>query len=213
MCRGCLPTHVRLQDKGVQCPLDCVTCEGPLEDIQHVFFDCTFAVQVWIRVGLWSEVQHAYNHGSSADVSIFLLLQKLSRVQSQQFAALLWSLWKHRNLRLWQGENETIAHVVNRAQYLMEDWNLANTPTAEVHRSSSEVQNSREDMYNSRTDPNSSTTVARSRTTADFNITYAHDSIADVHSSSMNAQGAAAPSTSSVSTLIGQRRHPGMFPS
>ena len=74
MCHGCLPTRVRLQDKGVHCPLDCLTCEGPLKDMQHVFFDCTFALQVWIRVGLWSEVQHACTHASSAAVSIFLLL-------------------------------------------------------------------------------------------------------------------------------------------
>jgi len=83
---------------------------------------------------------------------------------------------------------------------------------AEVHGSSSEVQNNREDMYSSRIDPHSSTTVTRSRTAVHFDITDAHDSIVDAHSSSMNVQGAAAPSTSSVSTLIGQRRHPGMFP-
>jgi len=142
--------------------------------MQHVFFYCTFALQVWIRAGLWSEVQHACTHASST-------------------AALLWSLWKHQNLRLWQGENETVAQVVDRARHLMEDWNLANTPTAEANGSCSEVQNSRADVYNNRTDPHNSTTVTRSRTEAHLNIT-------DAQNSSMNAHGAAAPSTSFVST-------------
>jgi hypothetical protein len=29
MCRGCLPTRVRLQDKGVSCPKNCESCDRP----------------------------------------------------------------------------------------------------------------------------------------------------------------------------------------
>jgi len=124
MCRGCLPTRVRLQDKGVNCPTDCVMCEGPSEDLQHTFFYCTFAQQIWLRSGLRGDVQHACDTHNSAGAAIFSLLQVLSCVESQQFAALLWSLWKHRNLRLWQGATETTAQVINRARHLIEDWLL-----------------------------------------------------------------------------------------
>ena len=44
LCRGVLLTRVRLQDKGVQCPTDCVSCTHVHEDLVHVFFDCPFAV-------------------------------------------------------------------------------------------------------------------------------------------------------------------------
>jgi len=44
MCRGCLPTRVRLQDKGVQCFAHCVSCDGSTEDLARVFFDCPFAI-------------------------------------------------------------------------------------------------------------------------------------------------------------------------
>jgi hypothetical protein len=32
ICRGCLPMRVRLQDKGVHCPTNCVSCESLYED-------------------------------------------------------------------------------------------------------------------------------------------------------------------------------------
>ena len=44
LCRGVLLTRVRLQDKGVQCPTDCVSCTHVHEDLAHVFFDCPFAI-------------------------------------------------------------------------------------------------------------------------------------------------------------------------
>ena len=47
MCRGCLPTRVRLLDKGVHCTTQCVSCDSNHEDLAHVFFECPFAVQVW----------------------------------------------------------------------------------------------------------------------------------------------------------------------
>jgi hypothetical protein len=64
---------------------------------------------------------------------IFLLVQDLSHDESQHFAALLWSTWKHRNLQLWQGVSETVAQVVDRAIHLVEDWSMANTPYAAAH--------------------------------------------------------------------------------
>jgi hypothetical protein len=46
MCRNVIPTRRRLQDKGVQCPLTCVVCNGPEEDLDHICFTCPFSVQV-----------------------------------------------------------------------------------------------------------------------------------------------------------------------
>ena len=46
ICRDVVPTMRRLQDKGVQCPLSCVVCNGPEEDLNHICFNCPFSVQV-----------------------------------------------------------------------------------------------------------------------------------------------------------------------
>ncbi|XP_024631302.1 uncharacterized protein [Medicago truncatula] len=55
MCRGFSPTRIRLHDKGVHCPTDCVNCNFGQEDFAHLFFSCPFAIQAKHMVMLfWS---------------------------------------------------------------------------------------------------------------------------------------------------------------
>jgi len=128
MCRGCLPTRVCLLDKGVVCPTNCASCDFTHEDLLHVFFDCPFAIQVWNRTGLWGSVHHALSHTASAPDAIFSLLENLSTELSQRLSTVLWSLWKHRNIRVWENVTETSVVVVERARNMVTDWQLANTP-------------------------------------------------------------------------------------
>jgi len=101
MCRDCLPTRVRLLDKGVVCPTNCASCASTHEDLLHVFFDCPFAIQVWHMIGLWGSVQHALAHTASATDAVFSLLEKLSAELAQLLSTVISSLWKHRNIRVW----------------------------------------------------------------------------------------------------------------
>jgi hypothetical protein len=71
-------------------------------------------------------VHEVFLEKNSAVDAIFELLHQLSQELGQRFVAVLWSLWKHRNLKLWQEATETCAHVVDRACHLMEDWHAAN---------------------------------------------------------------------------------------
>ena len=126
MCRGCLPTRIRLLDKGVVCPTNCASCASNHEDLLHVFFDCPFAIQVWNMTGLWGSVQQALTTTVSASEAIFSLLHNLSVDLTQRLATVLWSIWKHRNLRVWDNATETSATVVERAMNMVADWKLAN---------------------------------------------------------------------------------------
>jgi hypothetical protein len=100
ICRNAVPTRRRLQDKGVQCPLACVICNGPKEDLDHICFNCPFSVQVWQRIGLWNFIQQTRANTGSVVDCLFVLLQHYNNENSQRFTAILWSLWKHRNLKL-----------------------------------------------------------------------------------------------------------------
>ncbi|PNX72433.1 pentatricopeptide repeat-containing protein [Trifolium pratense] len=40
ICKGCLPTRLRLQERCVSCPLICPTCEHCNEDDLHALFHC-----------------------------------------------------------------------------------------------------------------------------------------------------------------------------
>jgi len=128
MCRGCLPTRVRLLDKGVVCPTNYASCDSTHEDLLNVFFYCPFAIQVWNRTGLWGSVQHALFHTASVTDAIFSLLENLSAELSQRLSTVIWSLWKHRNIRVWDNVTETSVVVVERARNMVTDWQLANAP-------------------------------------------------------------------------------------
>jgi len=86
MCRGCLPTRVRLQDKGVQYPTNCVSCDGLHKDLAHICFECPFTVQVWRRTGLWNAVHKAFLERNLVVDAIFELLHQLSQEFGQRFA-------------------------------------------------------------------------------------------------------------------------------
>jgi hypothetical protein len=95
MRRGCLPTRVCLQDKGVSCPKNCESCGADHEDFNDLLFECSFPIQVWNSARIWYEVQHAAIQSDSAVNSIFYLLQNLPMNFQQFVAAIFWSLWKH----------------------------------------------------------------------------------------------------------------------
>jgi len=50
---------------------------------------------------------------NSVVVTIFALLQHFSQNLSQHLVDFLWSLWKHKNLKLWKDVSETCAQVIN----------------------------------------------------------------------------------------------------
>jgi len=130
MCCGCLPTRIHLQDKGVSCPTQCVSCTSEHEDLNHIFFECPFAIQVWNAAGLWFDVQHAAILNDTA--AIFYLLEHCPIDFKQRLTALCWSLWKHRNLKVWEDVDELSAHVVDRARVLINDWQAANFLSTET---------------------------------------------------------------------------------
>jgi ribonuclease HI len=126
ICRGCFPTRARLRGKGILCPPNCVVCDDNYEDTAHILFTCSLSTQVWHATGLWDNIEEAVNSSSNATDTVFLLLQKLNTQENAKLAALIWSLWKHRNLKLWQNKTETCAQIVDRALQLLHDWNQAN---------------------------------------------------------------------------------------
>jgi hypothetical protein len=132
ICRNVVPTRRRLHDKGVQCPLTCVACNDSGEDLDHLFFNCPFTMQVWQRLGLWTTIQQTRNNTGSVAECIFALLQHYNADNSQRFTVTLWSLWKHRNLKLWQDVDESATQVIDRVHHLIEDWQSANSVTQDA---------------------------------------------------------------------------------
>ena len=71
-------------------------------------------------------MQHALSHTASVTDAIFSLLENLSAELSQCLSTVVWSLWKHYNIRVWDNVTKTSVVVVERARNMVTDWQLAN---------------------------------------------------------------------------------------
>jgi len=125
VCRGVLPTRARLCDKGVHCPTSCVHCLAENEDAAHLLLGCPVAVQVWQVSSLWLDIQQAKTHENSAINVVFYLLLRLTVEQSQRFSATVWSIWKRRNLEVWENKDELCAMTIDRARVMIKEWQKA----------------------------------------------------------------------------------------
>jgi len=54
---------------------------------------------------------------------------------TQRLSSVIWSIWKHRNFRVWDDVIETSATVVDRAINMVANWQLANAPDVLASRS------------------------------------------------------------------------------
>lgn len=92
-----------------------------MEDLSHGFFSCPFVVQVWHLAGLWEVVSHVVSTNGLVKDAIFSFIQSLAADLCHKMMAIIWSLWKHRNIKLWQNEYEVCAHVLDRTHKLIID--------------------------------------------------------------------------------------------
>ena len=90
-----------------------------------MLLECLRAVQVWPDVHLWDTIDRTLHQNYNMNALIFSLLLQLQSAQSELFVTIMWSLWKRKNLKLWQQQNETSRQVVERATHLLEDWRAA----------------------------------------------------------------------------------------
>ena len=117
VCQGCFPHHAPMFSRGIHCPDDCVLCGTNYEDNIHVLLECPGTMQAWQEVNLWDIIDRTLRQNYNMDALIFPLLDHKCFV-------ITWSLWKRRNLKLWQQQNET-CRMFERARHLLDDWRTA----------------------------------------------------------------------------------------
>jgi ribonuclease HI len=130
LCRNCLPTRLRLNQKGVNCPNHCVFCEESIEDSLHFFFLCNNSRQLWREAGWWHFIQpHLLGHTGVAEI-VFSVLQVLTA----DACTILWSLWQQRNNKIWRNHNEPVRVVMDRANNMLSDWSAAQIKHSRQHQ-------------------------------------------------------------------------------
>nr|ABO80475.1 probable reverse transcriptase At2g02650 -, related [Medicago truncatula] len=101
ICRGCVPTRLRLQSRHVQCEVICPSCDTVVEDDWHAFVGCTVACESWYWAGLSIVRQSRVGTVSSLADFVFDICRLESRDIAGRVASLLWKIWAARNDTIW----------------------------------------------------------------------------------------------------------------
>jgi len=109
----------------MHCPVDCVLCGSNYEDNIHILLECHGDMHIWREFKLWDKIDRALRQNYNMDAMNFSLLSQLNPCQSALFATILWSIWKHRNLKLWQQKTENNCRVLARTTTLLDEWKVA----------------------------------------------------------------------------------------
>jgi hypothetical protein len=74
---------------------------------------------------LWHQIQHSLNTTASVSGCVLELAQHMAADQFSLFSILLWSIWQHRNNKLWRNEVESVNVVCDCGINLLTGWNHA----------------------------------------------------------------------------------------
>jgi ribonuclease HI len=124
ICKGCLPTRTRLQERCVQCPLSCPICEQSNEDEWHILFTCNVSEQARQSSGLEHVLLPRLQQLQSTKDIIFSICQQEDKNMAGRFALLVWTLWNNRNAMVWNNTKDTGRNLGIKSRHLWEDWNV-----------------------------------------------------------------------------------------
>ena len=111
-----------LSSRGMHCPIDCVLCGSNFENTIHILLECPGAMHICREVNLWDKIDKALGLNYNMYAVIFSLLSQPNPSQSSLFAKILWSIWKRKNLKLWQQKAETNDQVLAWATTPLKEW-------------------------------------------------------------------------------------------
>ncbi|XP_048622681.1 uncharacterized protein LOC125591851 [Brassica napus] len=100
MVSGCIAVKKNLQARGIRGDICCARCGAEEESINHVFFECPPAQQVWALSKI--PLNPVYFPTSSLFTNMdHLFWRVLPKMKDHHFAWLLWYIWKGRNNKVF----------------------------------------------------------------------------------------------------------------
>jgi len=121
LARTCLPMRTSLIQKGVHCSDACVTYDIMAETHLHTFFICPKALCCWELVHLDNVISKLIYTTHDCTALLFSLSDRLSAQQQSLASMILWSIWKSRNSKLWEGSDTPPSTLVRRAKYSLNE--------------------------------------------------------------------------------------------
>lgn len=118
----CLLTRTNLIHKGVPCTDARVSCDIMVETHTLAFFVCPKASSCWELAQMDSTIRVLLHNVDDFTTLLFTLFDRLSDQQQSLASMILWSIWKSRNSKLWEGSDTSPSIIVQRAKDLLNKW-------------------------------------------------------------------------------------------
>ncbi|CAN1729725.1 hypothetical protein LINPERHAP1_LOCUS703 [Linum perenne] len=128
--RDIVPTRAVLEHRHIEVPQECGICGHGVETNQHMFLECTFAKECWKEAGLEGFVREVDSSSNSFQEWMIAMIQHRSSVMIEKTMALLWSLWRERNARVWRNELKPAFVVTRLAIESLTDWQASRRPAS-----------------------------------------------------------------------------------
>ncbi|GAU48559.1 hypothetical protein TSUD_182070 [Trifolium subterraneum] len=120
LCRGCLPTRVRLTQRYVDCELNCPVCDDEVEDAIHMFFGCVATRECWMAAGLSQLLENLSYQDGTVEKRVFKMCRNEDNAMIGRVASLFWCIWHNRNDKIWN-DNIQLPSQVGRMVFAV--WN------------------------------------------------------------------------------------------
>lgn len=101
----------------------CLRCGTDVETMEHTFRDCSWSSFFWQASIL--RLQHSFQHLSLQDW-ILLITRNKDAEYVESFVALLWTMWRARNLLIFQNRIMSHRECFSLAQISLHEYQMAN---------------------------------------------------------------------------------------
>jgi ribonuclease HI len=109
-----IPVRDKLTTKGIRCSPICPRCNNALETIDHVFLRCEWAKAVWFGSPMTLNCDRIADESSFQDWLITTITSNCMG-SSEYIIAIIYHIWKARNLLVFQDKNIPVMKVVQLA--------------------------------------------------------------------------------------------------
>jgi hypothetical protein len=91
----------------------------------HVLMQCNNKSNLtWRNLNLSHYIEQALQQHDNIGGMIFYLLKTLSKQEQYSFVVNLWSLWRSRNIFIWDHINENTAEIIDKGSCLLMEWRI-----------------------------------------------------------------------------------------
>jgi hypothetical protein len=142
ICKECLPSRVRLSNRGVQCLIVCPICTTEMEEELHIFFQCEGSREAWSVMGLDHIIQQQMQGIHNIKELIFNLCCFENIHVAGKVAVLIWHIWQNRNDQVWNNNKLSARQVGIKAAQSWEEWALVQGLNEEYHATVLQQNNS-----------------------------------------------------------------------